>query len=252
MESRRPSLLAQALEPLASSLWILFILWTAIVAAVWMLGFGEAELSAHIANAGLKSALSFLLASLDAVWVTLAAANVYLALAEAEGLSAARRWAAIVIVGGWLAAALSTRTGFPLGPLRYSARLGMRIGPVPFSVPLLWLVLVSGGRALALRLAPRMRHTRVAFAAGVLAALTEANLEPLAWRARAFWIWQSPGHPSIRNHAAWLVVSFAFAFLLRETHAASASSRGLPRPVLVLIIFNAVFLLTHAARFIQR
>ena len=238
------------LEPLSASLWILFLVWTAIVAVVWTCGFGAAELHERIANPGLRDALTFFLGSLDAVWITLAAANAYLALAQAEGLAVARRWTAIVLVGAWLVAAFSVWKSFPLGPIRYTARLGLRIGPVPFALPLLWFAFVCGARALAMRLAPRASHTRIALAAGVLTALTEANLEPLAWRARALWLWQ--GFPSWQNHAAWLVASFVFAFLLRETRVASAVSKAFPRPAVVLLIFNAVFLLTHTARFLLR
>ena len=36
MATRRPSLLARALEPFAASLWTLFLVWTAIVAVVWL------------------------------------------------------------------------------------------------------------------------------------------------------------------------------------------------------------------------
>ena len=41
MASRQPSLLARTLEPLAASLWILFLVWTAIVAFVWISSSGS-------------------------------------------------------------------------------------------------------------------------------------------------------------------------------------------------------------------
>src|SRR5687768_6840088 len=43
--ARRPSsasTLARWLEPIAGSLWMLFVVWTIIVAAVWLSGFGDA------------------------------------------------------------------------------------------------------------------------------------------------------------------------------------------------------------------
>ena len=255
MGSRQPSLLARALEPLASSLWILFVLWTLIVAVVWTCGFGEAELHERIANPGLRSALEFFLASLDAAWIALGAANVYLALAAEEDLATARRWALIVIASVGVVAASSEKIAFPLGPIHYTSRLGMRVGPVPFGLPLLWFALVTGARALVLRCAPRASHAKAAFAAGALAALADANIEPIAWKVRAFWLWypasmSPPSSPPVQNFAAWLLLSWAFAFAMRETRVAAAST-GSPRPALVFLTLNAVFLAAHAARFFQ-
>lgn len=258
MASRQPSLLARALEPFASGLWTLFILWTALVAVVWIADFGEANLYEYIANPGLRSALEFFLDSLDVAWVTLAAANCYLALTEVEGLAVARRWALLVIVGVWTVAALSRLFEIPLGPIHYTARLGTRIGPVPFGLPLLWFAFIVGARSLVIRCAPRASHARAACGAGVLATLAGAILEPLAWIERAFWFWH-PSHmdieaivpPPVQNYATWLAISWGFAFAMRETRIADASAGSFPRPALVFLILNAVFLATHVARFIQ-
>ena len=257
MASRQPSLLARALEPLASGLWILFLLWTAIVAIVWTGGFGEAELRERIANPGLRSALAFFLTALDPAWIALGAANIHLALAAGEGLATARRWALIVIAGVGAVAVLSEKFALPLGPIHYTSRLGMRLGPVPFGLPLLWFALVAGARSLVLRCAPRASHAKAACAAGLLAALADANLEIIAWKVRAFWIWHpalvpAPAWPPAQNFAAWFAISWAFAFAMRETRVAAASTGAFPRPALVFLIFNAVFLATHVARFIRR
>ncbi len=257
MAHRQPSLIARALEPFAAGLWILFVLWTALVAVVWATGFGEAELRERIANPGLLGALEFFLASLDAAWIALGAANIHLALSAEEGLTTARRWALIVIVGVAIVAAASEWIALPLGPIHYTSRLGMRVGPVPFGLPLLWFALVTGARSLVLRCAPRASHAKAAFVTGMLATLADANIEPIAWKVRAFWIWYpaatpAPRWPPMQNSIAWFAISWAFGFGMRETRVASASEGPFPRPALVFLIFNAVFLLTHAARFFQR
>ena len=107
MVSRQPSLRARVLEPFSACLWTLFILWTVLVAAVWMTGFGNVELDQRVTNPGLRSALEFVLGSLDAAWFVLAGANVYLALVETESLAVARRWASFIIGSAWIIAALS-------------------------------------------------------------------------------------------------------------------------------------------------
>ena len=253
MVSRQPSLFARVLEPLSACLWTLFVLWTAVVATVWMSGFGNVELDHLVANPGLRGALEFILRSLDAAWFALAGANVYLTLAEEESLVVARRWASLVIGGSWIIAAASVWSSFPLGAIRYTACLGMRIGPVPFGLLFMWFAFVMGARALALRLAPRATHFQVSMAAGLLVALTAANLDPLAWRFRAFWLWQPPsGTPTalafMQNSATWMLASFGFVFAMRETRVASASFGGFPRSATIIIVFNVVFLLTHGVR----
>ena len=129
----------------------------------------------------------------------------------------------------------------------------MRIGPVPFGLLLMWFAFVVGARSLALRLSPRASHFQISIAAGLLVALTAANLDPLAWRFRAFWLWHPvsdvpPILAFLQNISTWLFASFGFAFVMRETRVASASLGGFPRPAMVIIIFNAVFLLTHGVR----
>ena len=251
MASRQPSLVARALQPLAASLWALFLVWTVIVAAVWLGEFGGTDLQRLIANPGLRGALEFILRSLDAAWFVIAGANAYLVLAEVEGILVARRWATLVVGGAWIISAASAWTTVPLGAIHYTARLGMRIGPVPFGLLLMWLAFVLGARALVLRLAPRASHFQASIAIGVVVALTAANLDPLAWKFRALWIWRAMPVPVLGNMASWLAASFAFAFFMRETRVASSSWGEFPRPATALIIFNGVFLLVHAARFLR-
>ena len=254
----RPSLFARALEPLVSALWILFVLLSLIVACVWISDFGDAELSRYIANPGLRGALGIFLERLDAAWIALAAVVSYLALAEVEGLATVRRWGFIVIVLVALLAVVNSATSLPLGPLHYTARLGMQIGPMPFGLPLLWFALVTGARSVMLRLLPRASHARVSLCAGALAMLADVNIEPLAWKVRAFWIWYpkltppAPRFPPLQNFAAWFVIATALAFTMRESKVAAPVAKSLPRPVCVFATLNAVFLITNVSRLLQR
>ena len=252
MSVRQPSFLSRALEPFQAGLWVLFLLWTVIVAVVWIGGFGAVEMEDVVTNAGLRSALDFLLRTLDAAWFALAGANVYLALAEAESLAVARRWASAILGCAWIVAALSVWTAFPLGAIHYTARLGMRIGPVPFGLLMMWLAFVIGARALALRVMPRAGHFQVCLAASALVGLTAANLDPLAWRFRALWLWRDAGQWGfLQNAATWMLAAFGLAFFMRETRVASVSEGGFPRPAIVLIVLNFVFLMTHGARLLR-
>ena len=135
------SQVARGLSPARKSgLWLLFLLWTAGMAVVWTGNIGDAQIERAIGNTDLRLTLEWLGRVGDIVWITLAAINVHGSVAEAEGIRTARRWALIVCGGGLMVAAVSALTGFPLGPIRYGTVLGMKLGPVPFGVPLpgLW------------------------------------------------------------------------------------------------------------------
>lgn len=250
MVARQPSLFARALEPLQGTLWVLFLVWTVVVAVVWLGGFGNVQLDESVASAGLRNALSLLLRTLDAAWFALAAANVYLGLVETESLPVARRWGALMLVAAWLLGAASVWSGWSLGALRFTPRLGMRLGPVPIGWLLLWFAIIIGARSLALRLIPRASHLFVSLAASAVVIFTAGNLDPLAWRFRALWLWSAPvAGAHLLFFATWLCASFGLVFFMRETRVATASARGFPRPAIVVILLNSVFLLTHLARF---
>jgi hypothetical protein len=254
---RSESALTRALAPLAGSLGILFIVWTVLVAIVWATGFGDVQLAEHIRNPDLRDALAAILHVLDATWVVLAAANVYLGLAHAEGLGATRRWAALVLGSALLVTEASAYTRWPLGPILYSERFGVRIGPVPMAVALLWFAVVFSAREIALRALPRASHARVAFATAMLSTLTDANLEPLAWKWRAWWLWYpanftAPAWPPVQNAATWLFASLAIALAIRPASVVPRVRQRSIEPILVFAALNGVCLLTHAVLFLRR
>ena len=92
------SLLARALEPFVAGLWILFVLASVVVAAVWTMDIGESSVEKWVANPDLRAALIWLLARADLAWITLAAVNVYSSLAGHIGLA---RYPALGVVSGW-------------------------------------------------------------------------------------------------------------------------------------------------------
>jgi hypothetical protein len=254
--TRLPSAAARWLEPFASGLWIFFLVWSGAVAAVWWSGFGEAELSATVRNKDLHSALQWLLRGIDPVWFALAAATLYLALAEAEGIAVARRGVALLLAVSFLIAACSAATTLPLGPVHYTARLGTKLGPAPLGWLMLWVAVVLGARGLAQRVWLRASHLQLAAATAVLAALTAANLEPIAWKMRAFWLWypadlHPPALPPLQNSVTWLVAAFGLAFVIRGRQVGVASRDTESRAALVFLLLNGVFLGTHVGRLIR-
>ena len=253
----RPATLVRWLEPFVSGLWILFLLWTAWIACVWTFALGDASLDG-VGNRDLRAVLVWIIGAGDIAWITLAAASVHLWLAETEGLSTARRWA--LIVGGGAAAlgAVSALSGWPLGAIQYSTQLGMKLGPVPVGLPLLWYALIVGARQTVLRWRPSAAPLPLALGTGALALLADVNIEPVAAKLRAFWLWRAadPAQPPVftppwTNYAAWFLAASALAFLLREERVAVSPRRDTLRPVIIFLLLNAVFLAANLGRFLR-
>jgi uncharacterized membrane protein len=225
------------------------------MAVVWAWNIGDAQLEQSIGNTDLRLTLEWLIRVGDIVWITLAAINVHGGVAESEGLHTARRWALLACGGGLAVAAASALTGYPLGPIRYGTVLGMKLGPVPWGIPLLWFVTVIGARAVALRAFPKAGNALVALVAGALIALTDFNLEPAAAKLRGFWFWlaRPPSlppifEPPVMNYGAWCVFGTLFAWMLREDRPTPDSTSRSAKPVIVFALFNAVFLLARLGR----
>jgi uncharacterized membrane protein len=250
----RVSPFASAFEPLVSGLWIFYVLVSLLIAAVWTLGWGERSVEAAVSNPDLRATLVWLLAQIDLLWITLAAANVYLCLAASVGLATARKWA-LFLIGGTIALAwVSSVTGVPLGRIHYGPALGFKVGPVPLGLPLLWFSVVIGAREAILRLLPRASHGGLAAGVGILAFLTDLNLEPSAAKWRAFWFWSaaSPAQPPIfdaplSGSIAWGVLAGLLTLTFRELDVVQASRKRPWQPVVILAICNAVFLASSVA-----
>ena len=184
----------------------------------------------------------------------LAAVVVYFHTVAAEGLPTARRWAVIILAGSAAFEWIGARTGFPFGPYVYTERFGWRLGGVlPVAIPLAWLVVLLGGRFLVRALRPEAGRIELALGVALVATLTDLNLEFVAWKVRGYWVWyphagaNAPGWPPLQNYVAWFALSFGLTALLPPNHALRPHRPPATRPILVLALMNALFLLVHAA-----
>jgi uncharacterized membrane protein len=242
---------------LAAVVWALFLAVTALFFLVVACELGEARVEQPVANPDLRVALVLLLRALDPAWIALAAVNVYFLTVRNEGLSTARRWALIVMGGSGVLAWLGAANPLPFGPLAFTDRAGPRIaGLLPFSVPLLWFVIVVTARCAVLRLWPRAGRWQLALGTGLLALLTDVNMEFFAWKIRAWWLWyplpmKAAAFPPAQNFAAWFVAATVFAALLQEGRMA-VKPRGYARPAAVLLLMNSLFLVAHVFAWLRR
>lgn len=90
-------------------------------------------------------------------------------------------------------------SGIPFGARVYSELLGDKFFDLlPWTVPLLWVVVLVNARGVARLIMRPWRKTNyygywvIGLACG-LAVLLDLGLEPFAVHARGYWIWQTPG-----------------------------------------------------------
>jgi uncharacterized membrane protein len=258
-----------AIRPLTGLSWPLFLVWTALVFCIALLGIGEAQVLDGIPGgsssgtlqsvpaSGVEKALIGIVSAADAIWISLAAINVYIFLAQSEGLSTARRWALIVLGASAALTWFNAATGYLFGPQTYTSLLGWKFGRVlPFGVPLLWFVVLLGSRFAMLRTFPQAKVWAISAGAALLSLLTDLNLEPVAWKVRAYWIWYPldfapPSHPPLQNYAAWFAAAFAISYALGENKKTAVRHDIGIRPTMILVLLNTLWLSVNAARWIR-
>jgi uncharacterized membrane protein len=232
----------------ADWLWLAFLIWTAIGFAVLPLDIGALQARVWFGDGALYRLTVEFLRQADAIWMLLAAINVYLHTAAAEGLPTARRWAGIILVASASFEWIGVQSGVPFGSYRYTGQFGWRLGGVlPLAIPLAWLVILICGRYLFLALRPHARRFELAAGVAVIALLTDLNLEFVAWKVRGYWIWYpelaagTPSGPPWQNYASWFGLSFLLALLLPANHELRAGRPSAGRPIVILGLMNLLF-----------
>ncbi|HEV2329808.1 MAG TPA: carotenoid biosynthesis protein [Verrucomicrobiae bacterium] len=150
--------------------------------------------------------------SLTALWRRLPLQNVVLAAGT------------IAVIGGGMSA-LGARTNLPFGPFVYASGIGpILFKTLPWSIPLVWVVIILNSRGLArLMLRPWRKNKsygyRVIALAALLVLLFDVALEPFA-RVKHFWLWLATALPltwqgaPIINFIAWGLIAALILFLI--------------------------------------
>jgi uncharacterized membrane protein len=221
-----------------------FLFWFAC-GLVFTLGrIGPATVAAWPLPAWLHAFISGCVHLGDPFLIVLAFANTHLVAARQWGAAPARRWALLVILLSLAIETLGAMTGFPFGAYTYTDHFGPVLGVVPLVIPLAWHVVLTSSLFLVRGLAPHLPRWGEALAAGFLATLYDAILEPFATLTRDYWHWRHSAVP-LQNYVAWLVVGTLLIGLFAPT-GAGRKDRD-PRPALILGTTVLLFLAgTHA------
>lgn len=256
-ELRRQATAQAHLIHMTNLVWIFFCIWTAVAFVVMPFEIGETWVRENMPLPQLIEPAVRLIQWGDAIWMVLAALNVYLFMVMHLGINTARMWAVIIIVLTGGIEIIGETTGFPFGPYKYTDNLGGRLfGILPFTIPLAWMVVIVGARFLVLKIFPAWTRWKVSLGVGFLALLTDLNLEFIAWKIRAYWIWYPgwdlplPTWPPLQNYVSWFVIATLVCAILPEPRR-QPSARAAWRPILVFLLINLLFLTVHLVLFVR-
>jgi putative membrane protein len=146
----------------------------------------------------------------EALLPVLATATTLLALGRRLPLQNVLMAAALIAGISSSIAAVGTVSGVPFGPFVYSDALGEALfGVVPWTVPLLWVVLIVNGRGVARLVMRPWRKTNyygfwVIGLTCLLAVMFDLGFEPFAARVKHYWLWQTGNSVFTWHTAPWV------------------------------------------------
>jgi uncharacterized membrane protein len=147
---------------------------------------------------------------IEALLPVSAVATTLLALGKRLPLQNVLTAAALIGGIGSIITAVGALTAIPFGPLVYLDGMGPQLfGVVPWSMPLLWVVLIINGRGVARLIMRPWRKTNyygfwVIGLTCALVVLFDLGFEPFASRVKSYWLWRTG--PSA---LAWYSAPFA-------------------------------------------
>ncbi len=239
-------------------LWWAFLIWSGVGLLVMPWNPGPADVAQLVPEGAGNFVIGFL-RNADAVWISLAAANTYFWMIRTDGLGTARVQAVLIFAISGLVEWIGQRTGVPFGPYRYTGNFGPMLGgELPVAIPLAWLIIVVCATAL-LRCTPLVSHRfLLASGTGVVATLTDLNLEPVAWHVRAYWLWYPDlgaatpsAWPPLQNFLSWFALAFALTAILPGIRKRPAEIGAWKRPLIILGLINLLLAITHAAHWFR-
>jgi len=191
----------------------------------------------------------------DTAWVALFFVAVYADLATTAGLSGARFSSGIVLIAMAVVFWLTGLTGWPCGPMVFTAHAGIRLGgAIPLALPLLAYSLLSVSVRAAASAFPGAGRT--ALAAATAAGFLLSILNGLAFfvRDRIWWIWNPLAGPHAAGRAVFgLAFLAAAAFALAFVYPADTRMRQSRWNVglAAWLAANALFLAANFSIFLQ-
>jgi len=163
------------------------------------------------------------------------------------------------IIIGFIAGAIESvgaLTGVPFGPKSFTSNIGQELfHPLPWAMPVVWLILVLNARGVARLLLKPWRRTPnygfwlIGLASG-LVAFVQLGLDPYANRVKHFWIWAESKTSLQWYTAPWvnfisclvtatIILAFATPSLINKSPAKTPPSPDW-QPLALWLLLNAL------------
>jgi len=126
-------------------------------------------------------------------------------------------------ITGLSAEIIGVQTGLIFGEYAYSNLLGIRIGDVPVSIGMAWVMMGGFAYYLSNRLLSGNRISP--FFAALIATLFDVIMEPAAIKLQ-YWYWNSAQVP-IQNYFAWFILTLVFTLTMHHQKVLSPN-KSLP------------------------
>jgi len=191
----------------------------------------------------------------DSTWVFFFFVAVYADLVGTAGLSRARLSSGTIVIAMAVLLGLSGQTGWPCGPLLFTAHAGLRLGgALPLALPLLAFSLLAVSAQAASAAFPGAGRNGLALATAAGFLFSVVNGLALFADDRIWWVWNPLGRPDAPGRAVFgLAFLGASAFALAFAYPADSRmrlSRWAPGPVAWLAA-NALFLVANFSMFLK-
>jgi putative membrane protein len=166
---------------------------------------------------------------------------------------------AAIIIGflAGLVESIAPLTGVPFGPFTFTKNIGQELfHPLPWAMPLLWLVIVLNARGVGrLVLRPWRKGKNYGLwligITAVLVVLFDLGLEPYATRVKHYWLWGASKTRFTWYSAPWvnfvgwvvttiIILAFATPSLINKSPAKQPSSVD-HFPLMIWLMLNVLF-----------
>ncbi len=156
----------------------------------------------------------------------------------------------IVLIGSFIVEYAGATTDVLFGPYDYTDVLGFRIGGVvPVVILFAWIMATYGAWMVAAALPVHSTRLKRALMTGVVIAVFDLQIEPVAVLIHGYWVWDIAGFyygVPLQNFFGWFAVGVLFSLLV-DTPLLSALRRGASRlPLLAFGGSCVMFLVMNA------